>query len=222
MNQDSFNIFCIGVIDNFAPQTVLIAILSRNPRSLNIGQQHYSLFIKHFHKTMSTDTPKNEQQAAEKDADAIHGFFRRPIFLSFTIGIPFCIFKLLFGIIAIRTGAPENVFLMGAGWLVIIWASADLVMNTGRSALDLFHRPAPFEYCTIAQAGRVFHKPMVFLAIDTLITFSIICAMLWSGWITKLTLFESYLWYSATTMNLISLSLVSVYHEIRTPDTGQY
>ncbi len=60
---------------------------------------------------------------------------------------------------------------------------------------------------------------MVFLAIDTLLTFSILCAMLWSGWITRLSLFESYLWYSATTMNLISLSLVGIYNEIRTAST---
>ena len=76
------------------------------------------------------------------------------------------------------------------GWLVIFWAAADLLMNIGRSTLDLLHRPAPFEYCTIAQAGRIFNKPMVFLAIDTLLTFGIICAMLWSGWITTLTPFE--------------------------------
>ena len=88
-------------------------------------------------------------------------------------------------------------------------------MNIGRSALDLLHRPAPFEYCTIAQAGRFFHKPMVFLAIDTLLTFCIICAMLWSGWIATLTPFESYLWYAATTLNLISLSLVSIHHELK-------
>jgi len=56
---------------------------------------------------------------------------------------------------------------------------------------------------------------MVFLAIDTLLTFTIICVMLWSGWIATLTTFESYLWYGATTLNLISLSLVALYNEIR-------
>jgi hypothetical protein len=57
--------------------------------------------------------------------------------------------------------------------------------------------------------------PMVFLAIDTLLSFAIICFMLWSGWITHLTPVESFLWYVATTANLISLSLVSLYNEIR-------
>ncbi len=165
---------------------------------------------------MSQDTSDNKKYECKKESDAIQRVFQRPFFLSLTIGIPFCIFKLLFGITAIRTGNAGNLSLVVFGWIVVFWAAADLLMNTSRSTLDLLHRPAPFEFCTIAQAGRYFHQPMVFLAVDTLLTFCIICAMLWSGWITRLTLLESYLWYYATTMNLISLSLVSIYNEIIT------
>jgi hypothetical protein len=164
---------------------------------------------------MASETSGNPEPTGEHEDDAFQKFFRRPFFLSFTIGIPFCVFKLLFGMTAIRAGGPEDLFLVVSGWLVIFWAFADLLMNIGRSALDLLNRPAPFEYCSIAQAGRIFHKPMVFLAIDTLLTFCIICAMLWSGWIATLTPFESYLWYAATTLNLISLSLVSIHHELK-------
>ena len=164
---------------------------------------------------MLSDTSHNKKCECEKESDAIQRVFRRPFFLSLTIGIPFCIFKLLFGLTVILTSAGNNIFLIAFGWLVVLWATADLLMNAGRSVLDLLHRPAPFEYCTIAQAGRYFHKPMIFLALDTLFAFCIICIMLWTGWITKFTLFESYLWYSATTMNLISLSLVGVYNEIK-------
>ncbi len=164
---------------------------------------------------MSVKTSENDTVPGKKDGDAIGKFFQRPFFLSFTIGIPFCVFKLLFGSIAVRVATPGDLFLIIPGGMVIIWALTDLMMNAGRSVLDLLHRPAPFEFCIIAQFGLIFHKPQVFLAIDTLLTFGIICAMLWSGWITRLTLFESYLWYAATTLNLISLSLVSVYHEIR-------
>ena len=155
------------------------------------------------------------ENSGDKETDKIQKFFRRPFFLSFTIGIPFCLFKLLFGVAAIRAGGQDNYILAVFGWGIVFWAAADLVMNTGRSVFDLLDRPAPFEYCTIAQAGRIFHKPKVFLAIDTLLTFGIICAMLWSGWIATLTSFESYLWYAATTLNLISLSLVSIHHEIK-------
>jgi cation transport ATPase len=170
---------------------------------LNIRLSNYISIKKssvHSH-TMPQETPETDRCACEKESDTIQKFFHRPYFLSITIGIPFCVFKLLFGITAIRIGDQNNLFLTLLGWLVIFWATIDLIMNIGRSAL--------------AQIGRIFHKPLVFLAIDTLLTFGIICAMLWSGWITKLTPFELILWYSATTLNLISLSLVSIYNEIK-------
>src|SRR5271157_2091913 len=162
---------------------------------------------------MAHDTCSQKKEIDIRDMDPIQRFFVRPFFLSCTIGIPFCIFKLLFGLTALHVAGPGGGFLGVFGLVVIAWASADLLMNTGRSALDLFHRPAPFEYCTIAQLGRIFGRPMIFLGIDTLLTFAIICAMLWTGWIATLSTPEAYLWYGATTMNLISLSLVSLYNE---------
>ena len=164
---------------------------------------------------MPYDTRPPEEEISRQDMDAIQRFFMRPFFLSWTIGIPFCLFKLLFGLTALRMGGSGGGFLMVFGLVVVVWAAADLFMNTGKSVLDLLHRPAPFEYCTIAQLGRIFGRPMIFLGIDTLLTFAIICAMLWTGWIATLSTAGAYLWYGATTMNLISLSLVSLYNEIR-------
>jgi hypothetical protein len=164
---------------------------------------------------MSLKIDSNNSCSPKNDGDTIGRFFQRAIFLSFTIGVPFCIFKLLFGTTAIRTGRPDDLFLTITGGIVIVWALTDLMMNIGRSTLDLLHQPALFEFCIIAQAGRIFDKPRLFLAIDSLLTIGIICTMLWSGWITKLTVFESYLWYAATTLNLISLSVVAIYHEIQ-------
>jgi len=158
---------------------------------------------------------KTETGSYRQKSDIIQQFFSRPLFLSLTIGVPFCIFKLLFGITLIRIGSDMPLPVSVYGWVVALWALADLVMNLGRELFDIMNRPAPFEYCTIAQAGRFFSMPMVFLAIDTLLTFIIICTMLWSGWIATLTTPESYLWYAATTLNLISLSLVVLYNEIR-------
>jgi hypothetical protein len=43
---------------------------------------------------------------------------------------------------------------------------------------------------------------------------SIDCLMLWSGWIAILSPVEIPLWYTATTLNLVSLSVVSLYNEI--------
>lgn len=156
-----------------------------------------------------------EDRSCQREMDALQRFFIRPFFLSMTIGIPFCIFKILFGISALRLLSPNGGLPAILAMVITTWAFADLLMNSGRSALDLLHRKAPFEFCTIAQLGRIFDMPLTFLAFDTLLTFAIICSMLWTGWIATLTPLESGLWYAATTMNLISLSLVSLYNEIR-------
>ena len=151
-------------------------------------------------------------RSLDQGSDALQRLFTRPFFLSLTIGVPFCAFKFLFGLSALRAESPG---ISAFGGIVIAWALADLAMNIVRSGFDLAGRPAPFEYCTIAQIGRAVGRPTVFLALDTLLSFTIICAMLWSGWIARLSTAEAYLWYAATTLNLISLSVVSLYNEIR-------
>ncbi len=142
-------------------------------------------------------------------------FFQSPFFLSLTVGVPFCIYKLLFGVLAIRVGAggsDDTLLLIGYG--VIIWASVDLIMNLVRAGSGITGQETRIEYCTLAQAGRFLRIPSVFLAIDTLLTFSILCTVLWSGWAPKMTQTETWFWYGATTVNLLSLSLVSLWLEI--------
>lgn len=156
------------------------------------------------------------RDSTSRELDSIQRFFVRPFFLSLTIGFPFCLYKILFGITAVRVGSEAaNGPLEIIGWFVVAWAGIDLIMNLGRAIFDVLHRQARFEYCIIAQAGSVFHMPLAFLALDTLVSFVIICLMLWSGWIACLTRTELYLWYFATTLNLVSLSLVSLYNETR-------
>ena len=142
------------------------------------------------------------------------GFFFTPTFQALTIGIPFCVFKFLFGLLALRAGA-SSFSLCVLAWLVMAWALTDLIMNLVRIFFHLAGRLAPIEYCTIAQTGSLFKRPRLFLAIDTLISFSIICFVLWSGWITLLGPLESYFWYAATTLNLISISVVNIVIELR-------
>lgn len=155
-------------------------------------------------------------------ADRLQKLFARPFFLSLTIGIPFCIFKGLFGLAALRAGiVSSNTALTVFGAVVIAWAATDLFLNTWRSLADLLGYPARTEYCSIAQIGKLANRPMVFLAIDTLLSFGIICLMLWSGWITTLTVPEAYLWYAATTLNLISLSVVSLYNEMKKAEAAR-
>lgn len=148
--------------------------------------------------------------------NANSSFFTRPVFLSLTIGVPFCLFKILFGIQFIRAAEIHSQpYFIYAGWVLMIWAGADLLMNLTRAGFDIIGSGAKIEFCTLAQIGRYLNASTLFLAIDTLITFSIICLALWSGWIVYLNKNEAILWYSATTLNLISLSLVSLWTEIK-------
>jgi cation transport ATPase len=151
------------------------------------------------------------RQKVEKIGDRI---FLSPAFQALTIGIPFCVFKLIFGLLTLRAGGPSVPICVFA-WLIIAWALADLIMNLVRVVFHMAGRAASVEYCTIAQAGRLFNRPGLFLSIDTLISFSIICFVLWSGWITRLGRQEAYFWYAATTLNLISISIVNIWIELR-------
>jgi len=143
-------------------------------------------------------------------------FFTTPAFQALSIGVPFSAFKLLFGLLAWRAGAEQaSLHYSLFGGLIVAWALIDLIMNLARALFHLAGRPSPIEYCIIAQAGRLIKRPGLFLAIDTFLSFSIICIVLWSGWISRLSAEESYLWIGATTLNLISVSFVNIWMELR-------
>ena len=155
-----------------------------------------------------------KKQTTRRIANSIDLILNSSAFQALTIGIPFCAFKLLFGLLALRISEGAGPLFFFA-WLVLAWAAVDLIMNLTRIGYSLAARPAPLEYCTLAQAGRLVDHPRLFLAIDTLISFSIICFVLWSGWITRLATGEACFWYAATTMNLISVSVVNIWVEVR-------
>ncbi len=143
-------------------------------------------------------------------------FFKTSLFLALTIGIPFCTFKYLFGAVAIRYGLQyHHNPVITLGWVVIGWSGVDFLMNLVRICHNLLHRESSVEFCLIAQLGRLVRRPSLFLTIDTFLSFAIICFVLWSGWIKDLHPYESYMWYAATTINLMGLALVNIWTEFR-------
>jgi len=168
-----------------------------------------------FFRQRRTTIANMKEKTRTQAEDVENSFFLTPTFQVLTIGVPFCIFKMLFGLLALRIGMQQaSASLIYLGWLVMAWALADLSMNLARVFFHIAGRAAPIEYCTIAQAGRLFKRPRLFLAIDTMVSFSIICLVLWSGWIVRLSQEESYFWYAATTLNLISISVVNIWIEL--------
>ena len=156
-----------------------------------------------------------EQESGAKKAIE-ESFFTTPAFQALTIGLPFSAFKMLFGLLCWRVGlvqASSPLFILGV--MIMAWAAIDLFMNLVRVFFQLVGRASPIEYCIIAQAGRLIGRPKLFLAMDTLASFSIICIVLWSGWISSLSPLEARIWIAATTLNLISVAFVNVWMELR-------
>lgn len=150
-----------------------------------------------------------------KKAESKQEWYRSSLFLAITIGIPFCIFKYLFGLLSVRAGILySNHFLLAFGQFIIVWAAIDVLLNIARIIFNVLGKKPLVEFCLIAQIGGIFKRSALFLAIDTLLSFSIICFVLWSGWIKNLAHYESYLWYAATTLNLISISMVNIFSEL--------
>ena len=156
-----------------------------------------------------------EQKSGAKKAIE-ESFFTTPAFQALTIGLPFSAFKMLFGLLCWRAGwaqASSPLYVLGV--MIMAWAAIDLFMNLARVFFQLAGRASPIEYCIIAQAGRFIRRPRLFLAIDTLASFSIICIVLWSGWIVFLSPLEARIWIAATTLNLISVAFVNIWMELR-------
>lgn len=156
-----------------------------------------------------------------KTAPLKQKWYQSSLLLAITIGIPFCIFKYLFGLLSMRAGILySNHFLLIFGQFVIVWAVIDVLLNVSRIIFHILGKKPLVEFCIIAQIGSIFNRSALFLAVDTLLSFSIICLVLWSGWIKNLDLYESYLWYAATTLNLISISLVNIFSELHLDAEG--
>ncbi|MCG7854355.1 MAG: hypothetical protein MIO88_00725, partial [Methanoregulaceae archaeon] len=97
---------------------------------------------------MCAEHQERKKSKDREEADRIQRLFHRPFFLSTTIGIPFCVFKLILGIVAVRESSTPVFTIIG--WGIILWAGTDLIMNLGRAVLDIIHRESSFEYCLIA------------------------------------------------------------------------
>jgi hypothetical protein len=66
---------------------------------------------------MPVECTSDQKSLCKRESDRIQTLFVRPFFLSLTIGIPFCIYKLLFGVTAVRIGSTASAPLALFGWL---------------------------------------------------------------------------------------------------------
>ncbi|MGV8120091.1 MAG: hypothetical protein AB2L14_10070 [Candidatus Xenobiia bacterium LiM19] len=136
-------------------------------------------------------------------------FQNASLFAIITIGIPFCIYKFLFGILVIRNHQPI------LGWLIIIFTLSDIGINLFRFFHILAGRRPPLAPCTLAQIGRIFNLESLFTAVDKVLAFSIICFILWSKWVALFSPLERTIWLAGATINFVSLSVIAIWTEIQ-------
>lgn len=109
-------------------------------------------------------------------------FFQTPLFLALTVGVPFGIFKLLFGILALRFALENHVaYLGGSG--VSLWSgsSLDIIMNLLAAIFDLAGRKSPIDCCTLAEIGSFLGRPggLSGRGYSYLILHRLLCTMVW-------------------------------------------
>ncbi len=133
-------------------------------------------------------------------------FFKTSAFLALTIGVPFCVFKWLFGLLLVRNGYAFW------GYLCMTWSTVDFFMNLIRSVQDILGNPDPaIQFCLFGQAGKAIKRLNLLMAIDTFLSFCIILFVLWSGWIAQLHRIGLYFWLGATSVNLLSLAIMNIW-----------
>lgn len=127
------------------------------------------------------------------------------IFLALTIGFPFCIFKVLCGRIAFDSGHTI------IGIILSFWGFIDFILNLIRVVQGFAGAKKKSPFCLLAVIGSIFNHAPLLLAVDTFLAFAIICFVLWTGWIGKLTGLELKFWLTATTINLLSVGIVQIW-----------
>ena len=133
---------------------------------------------------------------------------------------------------ALFTGVPYGIFKMGTGWywwtwtdaslpgaLMLLWGLIDVSLNL---AAALWIRPIPF--CLLGVLGTVldrgrFRSRVRFndlgLALDTLLSFSLVGGMLWNGCLPSLAPAFGRAWDVAVVCNVLAVGVTRVVEAVQ-------
>jgi len=135
---------------------------------------------------------------------------------------------------ALFTGVPYGIFKMGTGWYWWTWAHASIggplmlawgLIDVGLNlAAAIWARPIPF--CLLSQLGTAIdrrrgHPEIRFndlgLALDTLLSFSLVSGMIWNGCIPKLVPVFGRAWDLAVVCNVLAVGVARVVDAVDRP-----
>lgn len=133
-----------------------------------------------------------------------------------TVGLPFCAFKLLTGLVL------REIPLVGAlGWALLALGAIDLILNgVGFVSLAVRRRRA-FGVCTtdllVRAMGRGQRRPDVGLALDVLLSFVLVAVMIGFGWLARLPAPLLGVWNVAVIFNVLGAGVGRLWSALRAP-----
>jgi hypothetical protein len=104
----------------------------------------------------------------------------------FTVGFPFCAFKVLTGLV-VRSFAGGDAL----GWLLVALGGVDLLLNVIALGFELAGRASPLPVCTAQWvvvrlgAGRPAWSQLG-LSLDAMLSFTLVALMIGLGWLARL------------------------------------
>ena len=116
----------------------------------------------------------------------------------FTVGLPFCAFKLLTGMIAVRSS------LAPLGFALVALGLVDLVLNTFNLVALITVRRRVSGVCFVELALRLLgRRADVGLAIDVFVSFGLVAAVVGLGLIPRIPVWALPLWNLAVVLNVL-------------------
>ena len=151
---------------------------------------------------------------------SLSSFRRRAWAVAFT-GLPFAVFKGLYGFTLMEMGMEmgasaadgEPSWLHLAGRVVLWWAVADAVLN-----LLALVFPQRVSYCVLSMIGRGIgaRAENLGLAVDTLLSFLVVSIMIGAGYIAGLPTSLGWAWNLAVIANVMAVGVERVWLALRT------
>jgi hypothetical protein len=127
-----------------------------------------------------------------------------------TVGIPFCVFKLLTGVIALRSPA-----LAPAGYALLALGSVDLLMNVANLIALLVTRKRLGAVCLSEVVLRRFGDSELGLAVDVFLSFGLVAIVVGFGLLLRVPDWALPIWNLAVVLNVLGAGVGRLFAALR-------
>jgi hypothetical protein len=130
-----------------------------------------------------------------------------------TVGLPFCVFKLLTGMIMLQSAS-----LVPLGYALLVLGVIDVALNTANLAALLVTRRRVSGVCLLDIVLRRFGAakgPDLGLALDVFLSFGLVAVVIGFGLLAKLPIWALLLWNAAVVLNVLGAGVGRLFAALR-------